>query len=131
MLLRKFGERHKMGGAFMSKLYETIELLCERNQVTITEMCKDSGASRASMTDLKMGRKQNLSTQTLSKIANYFGVTVDYLLGNEQKEKPAEKSAGISDDDIKFALFGTTEIDDATLDDIKAYAKFKQEQRKG
>lgn len=26
--------------------------------------------------------------ETLSKIANYFNVSVDYLLGNEQKEKP-------------------------------------------
>lgn len=25
--------------------------------------------------------------ETLNKVANYFGVSVDYLLGNEQKEK--------------------------------------------
>lgn len=31
----------------------------------------------------------NPSAEVLPKIAAYFGVTVDYLLGNEQKEKPA------------------------------------------
>ena len=51
-------------------------------------------------------------TATVAALAAFFGVSTDYLL----------------DDDIKFALFGTTDIDDATLDDIKAYARFKREQ---
>jgi len=49
----------------------------------MTEMCKRSGASRASLSDLKMGRKQNLSAETLSKIAHYFYVSVDSLLDSE------------------------------------------------
>ena len=65
----------------MSKLYETIEGLCRRDGVSVTEMCKASGASRASLTDLKMGRKQSLSAATLSKIGRYFGVSLDYLMG--------------------------------------------------
>lgn len=73
----------------MSDLYNRIEILCNRKKVNVTTMCKESGASRASLTDLKVGRKQGLSTDTLSKIASYFGVSVDYLLGNEPKEKPA------------------------------------------
>lgn len=30
----------------------------------------------------------NPSFDVLSKMSDYFGVSVDYLLGNEQKEKP-------------------------------------------
>lgn len=71
----------------MSKLYEIILGLCSEKGVSITELCRQSGASRGSLTDLKMGRKNSLSAATLSKIAAYFGVSVDYLLGNE--EKPA------------------------------------------
>jgi hypothetical protein len=68
-------------------------------------MCKESGASRASLTDLKMGRKQSLSADTLSKISVYFGVSVDYLLGNEPKEKtPAE--ADVTFDDFTYAMYG-------------------------
>lgn len=48
-------------------------------------MCKEAGVSRASLSDLKVGRKQTLSADTLSKIARYFNVTVDYLLGAEKK----------------------------------------------
>lgn len=79
----------------MGNLYKTIEYLCSENGVNITTMCSESGASRGSLTDLKMGRKQSLSAETLSKIASYFGVSVDYLLGND--EKPAtDDGSGLS-----------------------------------
>lgn len=83
----------------MSKLYETIVRLCAEKGVNITELSRQSGASRGSLTDLKMGRKQSLSAETLTKIATYFGVSVDYLLGNEQKEKPATDSDGLTEAD--------------------------------
>lgn len=91
MLKRKFGEVYKKGRYFMSDLYKRIEELCKRNNTNITAMCKESGASRASLTDLKMGRKKRLSSDTLSKIANYFDVSVDYLLGNDQKESAPDE----------------------------------------
>ena len=75
----------------MSDLYNRIEELCSKQGINITTMCRESGASRASLTDLKMGRKQGLSAETLSKISNYFGVSVDHLLGNEPKEKAPSK----------------------------------------
>lgn len=44
---------------------------------------------RSDLSDYKAGRIKSLSADKLSKIANYFGVSIDYLLGNtEQKEKP-------------------------------------------
>ena len=64
----------------MSVLYKRIEELCKEHGETITTMCKASGASRASLSDLKVGRKQSLSAETLSKIAAHFNVSVDYLL---------------------------------------------------
>ena len=82
MLMRNLSEVYKKGLPLMSELYKRIEELCNENHVNITTMCKDSGASRASLTDLKKGRKQNLSTETLNKIAKYFSVSVDYLIGN-------------------------------------------------
>jgi transcriptional regulator with XRE-family HTH domain len=39
------------------------------------------------MTDLKSGRKKGVNAETAQKIANYFDVTVGYLLGEEEKEK--------------------------------------------
>nr|DAE50955.1 MAG TPA: repressor protein [Caudoviricetes sp.] len=85
---RNFGIHHKNGAEIMSDLYSKIESLCHEKGITITTMCRECGASRGSLTDLKQGRKKRLNADTLSKIAAYFGVSVDYLLGNEQKEKP-------------------------------------------
>lgn len=68
----------------MSELYNRIENLCSQKNITVTAMCRESGASRASLSDLKVGRKQSLSADTLSKIAAFFGVSIDYLLGAPQ-----------------------------------------------
>lgn len=70
----------------MANLYENIEKLCKQRGVNMTVMCKESGASRGSLTDLKNGRKQTLKYETLDKIASYFGTSVDTLVSGEQKE---------------------------------------------
>ena len=77
----------------MSELYKRIEDLCKERGTNITAMCKESGAPRGSLTDLKMGRTNRLNTTTLSRISEYFGVTVDFLLGNEDTKKPADQKA--------------------------------------
>ena len=67
----------------MNDLYKKIEELCSNKGVNITTMCKNAGISRAPLSDLKMGRNKKLSTDTLKKIAMYFNVSVDYLMGLE------------------------------------------------
>lgn len=56
----------------MYNLYELILSLCTQVGIRPGKMCNDLGLSRGMMTDLKMGRKQTLSADTLSKIAAYF-----------------------------------------------------------
>ena len=68
----------------MSQLYETILGLCESRNITGYRMCKDLKIQPSIMTDLKMGRKKELSSRTAHKIAQYFGVTVGYLLSEEE-----------------------------------------------
>ena len=113
----------------MSKLFEIILGLCSEKGVSITELCRQSGASRGSLTDLKMGRKNSLSAATLSKIAAYFGVSVDYLLGNEEKEKPTAVKA-VSDEELKFALFGDATVSDEDFEDVKRFAEFIKNKKK-
>lgn len=118
----------------MSDLYNRIESLCSEHAVSVTTMCREAGVSRASLSDLKAGRKQSLSAETLSKLAAYFYVTVDLLLGNEQKNGPGEKpGATVTDEDIKFALFGGDgEITDAMYQEVRnfaAYIKRREEEK--
>ena len=61
-------------------------------------MCTELGFSKSLMTDLKSGRKKGVNAETAQKIASYFGVSVGYLLGEEEKEeKPTAEDDGLSD----------------------------------
>ena len=117
----------------MSDLYDRIETLCKERNVSITTVCRQSGASRASLSDLKAGRKQSLSAETLSKLAGWFDVSVDHLLGNENA--PTEvRGRNVSQEDIKFALFGGDgEITDEMYQEVcnfAAYVKRREEEKK-
>ena len=86
----------------MAELYERIEKMCKDKGVTVTEMCKQSGASRGSLTDLKKGRIAGLSLETLEKLMKYFDVSLPELLGTETKKAPSEDGAS---DDVVFKFF--------------------------
>lgn len=72
----------------MGTLYENIISLCNDRGIKGGKMCTDLGISKGLLTDLKMGRRTGISAANAQKIASYFGVSVGYLLGEEQKETP-------------------------------------------
>lgn len=75
----------------MSTLYDNIISLCEERGIKGGKMCTDIGMSKGILTDLKMGRQSGISAANAQKIASYFGVSVGYLLGeDEKKEQPTE-----------------------------------------
>lgn len=115
----------------MSNLYNRLQELCDEKGVSGYRMCKDVGIQPSIMTDLKMGRRASMKVETAQKVADYFGVTVGYLLGEGKEKAPTpEGERKVSDDDIKFALWGTREIDDDVLDRVRQFAKFAQENEK-
>lgn len=63
-------------------------MLCKEHKESITTMCKASGASRGSLSDLKMGRINGLNIGTLVKIADHFGVSVDYFRDSHSEHLP-------------------------------------------
>ncbi len=69
----------------MPILYTRISALCTQHGITAGRLCAELGISRGIITDLKAGRKKDLAATTAYKIAKYFGVTVGYLLGFEDK----------------------------------------------
>ena len=81
----------------MGTLYENIIALCEQRGIKGGRMCTDIGMSKGILTDLKMGRQTGISAANAQKIASYFGVTVGYLLGEEEKEKPTAQGDGLSE----------------------------------
>ena len=99
--------------------------------VTIKAVAKEAGVTQTALSNWKSGRSTP-SSKTLQKVADYFGVTVDYLMTgrNEIKEKAPELTAR-DERDIKKDLdnimdkirngedgplyYGDSEIDSASL----------------
>lgn len=110
--------------------FERYAELCKGCGKTPNSVAKVVGASSGSVTAWKNGTEPRNST--IVKIAAYFGVSVEYLLGKENAPTSGERS--ISDDDIKFALFGGDgEITDEMFDEVRnfaAYVKQREAQKK-
>ena len=90
--LRTFGVIYKKGGTIMCTLYERIMDLCKQNGVSGSRMCLNLGLSKSTLSDMKSGRKNGISTATAKKIASYFNVSVGYLLGEEEKKEQFNES---------------------------------------
>ena len=61
--------------------WEIFSYLCSQRGTSPTQATKDLGVAAGSVTKWKNGSAPRAAT--LRKIADYFGVTVEYLLGNE------------------------------------------------
>lgn len=79
----------------MGNLYDTILSLCEEKGIKGGKMCTDVGISKGLLTDLKMGRRTGVSAVTAQKIASYFGVSVGYLLGEEETPIQPKQDRGL------------------------------------
>lgn len=114
----------------MYNLYETISSLCDGKGIKPGRMCNELGISRGAITDLKAGRKQSLSAETLTKIATYFGVSVDYLLGGAQKEEPQADQIDLSDVELGFLgdYKELTEENKATVRDMVRLMRERQKE---
>lgn len=82
----------------MCNLYERIKESCTRKGITVSAMCLALGMSKSVMSDLNSGRKKTLSSDTLGRIAQYLGVSADYLLSNQ----PAVQTDVLEEVDIAF-----------------------------
>jgi len=115
----------------MWTLYESILSLCTERGIKGGKMCVDLGLSKSLMTDLKSGRKKGITADTAKKIADYFDVSVDRVLGKEEALPPKGERQP-SDDDIKFALFGGCgEITDAMYNEVKNFAAYVRQREEG
>lgn len=66
-------------------MYEVFEQLLQKYNVTSYKVSKDTGVTQTALSNWKSGRSTP-TTKTLQKIADYFGVTIDYLMTGEEKE---------------------------------------------
>ena len=78
-----------------SILYQRIEELCNSNNVSITRLEKECGFSNAT---IKKWKETSIpGIDKVQKIAKYFNVTTDYLLGITNIPTPADELIGDND----------------------------------
>lgn len=77
-------------------LYQKVKNLCDQRGIPIYKLESTLGFGNASIK--KWGVSSSPSVDKIMKVANYFGVSVDYLLGNSEVAKPI--SEVIEDEDI-------------------------------
>lgn len=105
--------------------YDLFCILCKQKGVSPTRAALDIGLSKSTPTTWKKKGTTPQAAQ-LQKIADYFDVTVGYLLGKETKNPPTQK-VEVTDDDIKFALFGGGPVSDAQYEEVKQFVRFIKE----
>ena len=107
--------------------YERLAKLCEqRGFKPQNKAFRDAvGVSSGTITGWKNGALPR--TEILLRLADYFSVSQDYLLGIEE---PQLSHDTVSDNILMFALFGDdTEITESDLNDVKAFAEFVKQRR--
>lgn len=105
-------------------MYEVFEQLLQKFGVTPYKISKETGVTQTSLSNWKNG-KSKPSTQTLQKIADYFGVSVDYLMTGEEKdgdkyyinEETAEMAQALFENRDLRVLFDAAK--DASPEDLK------------
>ena len=112
--------------------YDIYCALCQKNGLTPSGAASKIGFNRASVTMWKSTGKAP-KQELLLKIAEFFGVTTDYLLtGEDTKKAPTqEDERTISDKELMFALWGDSQnVDESDLEDVRRYAAFVEERKK-
>ena len=69
-------------------MYEIFERLCKEKGVTAYRVCKETGLTTATISNWKAGR-YTPKQEKMQKIADYFGVSLVYLMTGKD-EKPLE-----------------------------------------
>lgn len=88
-------------------VFEQVKKLTKSRSKTMKQVTTDLGYSENYFYSLKSGKQP--TAERLSEIADYFGVSIDYLLGREEKTSLAEKHGvfafdgePVTDEEVEF-----------------------------
>jgi transcriptional regulator with XRE-family HTH domain len=110
------------------KFYERYLELCNEKHIGRTAAAAAAGISKSTASDWSKGYEP--SSVSLRKLADYFSVSTDYLLGNTDIKNPPSQQG--PEDIAKVALFGgDNEVTDEMWQEVKDYVNYiKQKHNK-
>lgn len=90
-------------------MYEIFEQLLQSFGVTAYQVSKATGISQTTLSNWKQ-RRNILSPKFLQKIADYFGVSVDYLMTGKEEALKEPQLKPKDEKDIKNILANTEQL---------------------
>lgn len=100
--------------------YDTFERLCKERGITPTQAARDNGLKQQSVSSWKT-RSSTPKAQTIQKLADYFGVPIAYLLGEEQIFPVSDETKACIDDQIQR----NRHITETNLNKLNLFIKFR------
>ncbi|MDR2832238.1 MAG: helix-turn-helix domain-containing protein [Streptococcaceae bacterium] len=107
-------------------IYERIQKLTNTKGITLRDVANDLGFSKNYLYTL---RTNEPSAKNLKLLADYFEVSVDYLLGRESAVEEKIRRAEIKDDEVILSFDGKeiTDNDRRVLNElIEAYLRSQE-----
>lgn len=98
-------------------IVDRIRELCASRGMTLTGLETELGIGRGI---IKRWEKSSPNMDNIQKVADYFHVSVDYLLGREETKKAQV---------VAFQRAADGGMSEDELDDILSYAKFRYPER--
>ena len=102
----------------MIQLLDRIKRLCEEKNSNITALCiKITGSSG----NLSTWKKGNIRNDYLIKIAQYFNVSADYLLGLTDDTAPSKRTSDTLSGSEQEMLSAYRQLDDSDQGEVRGY----------
>lgn len=91
-------------------MYEIFEQLLQKYGVSAYKVAKETGVTQSTLSDWKRGRSTPKS-ENMKKLADYFGVSIDYLMTGKEDSVEKEPQLKPKDErDIKNILANTEQL---------------------
>lgn len=110
--------------------------LREKRGLTLEQVAEALGLRNQYVSNYELGKRKP-DYDTLSKFADFYGVSVDYLLGRDVQENPPGTKAGreVTFDDFTYAMYEEgkelTEENKKKLLEMAQFFRQQQERDKG
>ena len=110
---------------------QKIKSLRKQHHMTQTELGERLGVKKNAVSKWETGRVEDIPAAKIKAMAGLFDVPASYLIDNDAAHLSPADSVPVSDDDIKFALFGgDMEITDEMYQEVRLFASFLKARNK-
>lgn len=90
-------------------MYEIFEQLLQKYSVSAYKVAKATGVTQSTLSDWKRGRSTPKS-ENMKKLADYFGVSIDYLMTGKEETEKKPRLKPKDEKDIKEIIANTEQL---------------------